>query len=309
MRDEEKETKSFREKLREHKLAILITLLIIGIASGLFFGLGVRTVPSGYKGVKTQWGSVIGMEDEGFHWVNCILGEDIVNINTQIKLTKLDNESIGTIDQQEAWGTISINYQLEKGYVDEIFKTLRMDWEERIIVPKMRDSLKDTTAKFRADEFLLNRTQVGFTFKSLLTSRLEQYHILLIDVQLENFKFSDKYQEQVNARSEAEQKALTEKNNLEIIRYQQEQEILKQEASATMQKIQAEAYANVTLTEATANALKVTIEATAQADALRLINSQLTAIYLKYMALEEWDGKLPYYYGSDLPLPFLDVSP
>lgn len=293
----------------KHKMTLAIITLVLTVLSVGFFVVGIRTVPSGYVGVRTQWGSVIGKVDEGFHWVNWIAGEDIINIDTQIKISTLSNESIGTIDQQEAWGTVSVNYQLEKGYVDEIFKTLNLEWESRIIIPKMRDTLKDTTSKFRADEFLLNRTQVGFTFKGTLTTRLAQYHILVVDVQLENFKFSDKYQEQVNARSEAEQKALTEKNNLEIIRYQQQQEILKEEANATMAKIQAEAYANVTLTQAYADYQRTLMQAQAQAEAQRLINLQLTDIYLHYMALARWNGELPYYYGSDSPIPFVNTTP
>jgi regulator of protease activity HflC (stomatin/prohibitin superfamily) len=300
---------NIRKFVGNHKILIAIMLTILMIISVGTVVLGIRTVPSGSKGVVTQWGSITGTVDEGFHWVNVWLGQDIVNLDCQIHKFEISNESIGTIDQQEAWGTVSINYQLEAGYVSDIYKTLRLEWEERVIVNNMRESLKSTTAQFKADEFLLKRDQVKVCFLNLLKERLEQYHIYVIDVQLENFQFSQQYQDQVNKRSLAEQKALEEQLNLEIIRYQQQQEILKKESEATMAKIQAQADANVTLTRANADAQKVLLEAQAQAESQRLLNQQLTEIYLHYLALRQWDGKLPYFWGSDSPIPFIDVNP
>lgn len=295
--------------IRKYKMAMCILLLIVGIFSGVTLALGIRTVPSGYVGVKTQWGSVVGMESEGFHWANWMLGEDIINIDTQIHKVELANQSIGTNDMQEAWGTVALNYKLDSVYVIEIYKSLRLEWEDRVIINNMQESLKGTTAQFRADEFLSKREQVKVMFLNLLRERLSPYHINVVDVQLENFKFSDAFQSQVNAKSTAEQKALEEKNNLEIVRYQQQQEILKQEAIATMAKIKAEADANVTLTTANADAMKVLLEAQAQAESQRLLNLQLTDIYLRYLALRQWDGKLPYFWGSDSPIPFIPVNP
>lgn len=267
-----------RDFFGQHKLALAIILGIMAITGLVVFAVGIRTVPSGYIGVKTRWGSIVGEEGEGFHWVNWILGENIISIDTQIHKIELANQSIGTNDQLEAWGTVALNYKLNETNVLEIYKTLRLDWEDRVILNNMQESLKGTTAHFRADEFLANRTQVKEMFESLLRERLAPYHIIVLDVQLENFRFSDAYQAQVNAKSTAEQAALEEKNNLEIVRYQQQQEILKQQANATMQKILAEATANATLTQAQADAEKTLMEATAQAEAQRLINAQLSDI-------------------------------
>jgi regulator of protease activity HflC (stomatin/prohibitin superfamily) len=75
------------------------------------------------------------------------------------------------------------------------------------------------------------------------------------------------------------------------------------------QKIKAEADANVTLTKASADAQKVLLEAQAQAESQRLLNQQLTEIYLRYLALLQWDGKLPYFWASDSPIPFIPVNP
>ena len=96
---------------------------------------------------------------------------------------------------------------------------------------------------------------------------------------------------------------------LERIQYEAQQRI-----------IEAQANYNVTLTNAEADALRQVIEAEAyaeallvqkyaEAEAIQIVTEQLSEAYFNYLAIMQWDGKLPYYYGSDNPLPFLDVGP
>jgi regulator of protease activity HflC (stomatin/prohibitin superfamily) len=271
---------------------VVLCMLLIGTAI-----LGIRTVPSGYIGVSTQFGQITGTTGEGIHWVNPWFGQDIVNIDLQIHKAELANMSCGTNDLQEVMTTVSINYHIESGFVEDIYRTLRTDWETRVIINNMQESLKASVSSFKAEELLQKRDAVKILFLDTLRSRISQYHITVIDVQLENFEFSAKFNEAIENKVTAEQKANEEKNNLEIIRYQQEQEILKQEAQANMTRISADAYAYATLTKANADA-----------QALQLIAQQLNVSpeYLQYLYLQQWDGKLPTYYGSGV-IPFFQL--
>lgn len=80
--------------------------------------------------------------------------------------------------------------------------------------------------------------------------------------------------------------------------------IAEAEASALRAKADGEAYAN----------LKV---ATAQADALKIQNSalsqnkdvlELRRIEVEHLKAERWDGKLPEHIYAGAPIPFLNVS-
>jgi regulator of protease activity HflC (stomatin/prohibitin superfamily) len=59
--------------------------------------------------------------------------------------------------------------------------------------------------------------------------------------------------------------------------------------------IQANGYANATITKANADA-----------EAVRIISEQMNVSpqYATYLYYQTWDGKLPYIYGSDVPLIF-----
>jgi regulator of protease activity HflC (stomatin/prohibitin superfamily) len=273
-------------------ITIIVSLLLLFTAI-----LGIRTVPSGYIGVSTQFGQITGTTGEGIHWVNPWFGQDIVNIDLQIHKAELANLSCGTNDLQEVTTTVSINYKVEAGFAEDIFRTLRTDWESRVIINNMQESLKGSISNFKAEDLLQKREAVKILFLDTLRSRIDQYHITVIDVQLEDFQFSAKFHEAIENKATAEQKAQEEKNNLEIVRYQQEQEILKQQAQANMTRISADAYAYATLAKANADA-----------EALQLIAQQLNVSpeYLEYLYLQRWDGQLPTYYGSGI-IPFFQI--
>ena len=276
---------------------LLIPAILILVFSALFIVSMMRTVPSGYKGVKTQWGSVVGITGEGLHWVNPIFGENIQLLSLQIQTYDSGSQSTGTIDLQEVTTNVTLNYRLDEGYVMEIFRDLRDKYESRVIRPQLEDALKATTAKFSSTEMIQTRTAVRLELLSLLKERLDPFHIVVISVSMTEFQFSPEFSAQLEATATAEKKVLEEQKNLEIVTLQQQQKV-----------IQALADYNVTITNEQATALALAISSQAESDAIARITEQLTPEYMAYLALLQWNGELPYYWGSDAPIPFLDVG-
>lgn len=269
---------------------ILIVAMLVLVVSTLV--LGVRPVPSNYVGVKTSWGQVVGEVDEGFHWVNVWLGEDIISVDGTMHNVTLSGLSCGTLSQQEVTTKATLIYRINTAYAQEVYRELRLDWEARVIITNIENSLKATTAQFQAPELLQKRETVVSQFRELLSSKLEPYHIVVVSVQLDDFQFTQEYYNQIEATNTAREKANQEKENLEIVRYQQEQEILKEQAKAQMMEIEAQAYANATITRAYADA-----------EAVRIISEQMKVSpeYATYLYYQVWNGQLPYIVGSDVP--------
>ena len=88
----------------------------------------------------------------------------------------------------------------------------------------------------------------------------------------------------LEAKVTAEQRALEAKNKLEQIRYEAQQQV-----------IEAEAYYNATI-----------LKAQADSEALRLRRQQLDPQILQWIALEKWNGILPYFFGGEV-VPFLQL--
>ncbi|MDH5634196.1 MAG: prohibitin family protein, partial [Candidatus Bathyarchaeota archaeon] len=106
----------------------------------------------------------------------------------------------------------------------------------------------------------------------------------ILSVSIVDFQFSPEFKNAIEAKVTAEQRALEAKNVLEQIRYEAQQQV-----------IQAEAEANATV-----------MRATAEAEAIRLVRESLTDEYLNYIAIQKWDGKLPYFLRAET-VPFIQV--
>jgi prohibitin 2 len=264
------------------RMLIAVPLIIILLVSALILSQGVVIVPAGTRGVVLTWGSVTGVLGEGLHFV-MPLAQQVVFMDVTIQKVET-YESTASKDLQEVTTTIAVNYRISPDHAGEIYQTLRKEYETRVIQPNIEESIKATTALFEAEELITKRESVKLTFHDILTERLGDYHIEILSVSIVDFQFSEDFAKAIEAKVTAQQKALEAKNKLEQIRYEAQQQV-----------INAEAEANATILRAQANALSI-----------ELIKAALTDEYLKYIAIQKWDGKMPYFFGGDV-LPFIQI--
>lgn len=271
-------------------------LLIIAISLIVIVSTASVRVPSGYRGVLLTWGKV---EDrvlvEGLNF-KIPFSQSVVFMNVQIQKAE-STESTATADLQEVSTTVAVNFRLNANNVNEIYKDLRQDYIDRVIKPNIEESLKATTALFRAEELVTKRAEVKLTFDNTLEERLAVFNIDVISVSLTDFQFSPSFAAAIDAKVTAEQQALVSKNELEQIRYEAQQQI-----------IQAEAAKNATIRRAEGEALAQIIEANATAKSIEIITSQMTEEYSEYLWLIQWDGKLPAVFTKDQSGLIIDVS-
>ncbi len=269
----------------------VIAVIVVGVAL-----TSVITITSGSKGVLLQWGKVSGILDEGIHLI-MPFRDSVVIMNTQTQIVTAVDQSCGTFDIQEVFVDLAVNYRLNPLAVDLIYTDLRQDYASRIVKPNVEESIKATTSDFTAEELLQKRESVKTRFKDILSQRLREYNIIVVDVAITNYRFNQQFLDATNNKVIALQEAEKAKNELERIRYEAQQQI-----------IQAEAKANATITTASAEAQARIIEAESQAEAIRVIQEQLAQNpeYLQYITIITWDGKLPYFLGSDV-VPFIQL--
>jgi prohibitin 2 len=274
----------------------LIVILIIAIAGITIVSTAAIRVPSGYKGVLLTWGKVEDrILNEGLNFKIPFI-QSVVLMNVQIQKAE-SVESTATKDLQEVSTTVAVNYRLDPLNVDEIYKDLRQDYVERVIKPNIEESLKATTALFRAEELITKRPEVKETFDETLMERLSTFNVQIIAVSLTDFQFSTSFSDAIEAKVTAEQQALLARNELEKIKYEAQQQI-----------IQAEAAKNATIRRAEGDALAQIIAANATAKSIQIITSQMTEEYAQYLWLSQWDGKLPVVFTKDEAGLIIDLS-
>lgn len=252
--------------------AILAILLISTLLSGFYVvGAGERAViVSSFTGVEEE------AHGEGIHLKTPFVEKATIY---DVKETVYkSSEEAASRDLQEVETELTVRYHPIPGSVWMIHQNLGVDYAERVIEPAVSEAVKSATAMYTAEELISKRPEVKGVIKDVLTQRLSEKNLVLDEVDITNFEFSEQFVAAVEAKLVEEQRSLQEKNRLERVRYESEQKVVRAQADADAIELNAQAEANKT----------------------RLINSQLaqSPMYLQYLYLQTWNGELPQFYGG-----------
>lgn len=294
-----------RPRVLTRFIPVIVVVIIIAVVLTTVLGGAYVTVPAGFRGILITWGKPTGVFDEGLHF-KIPLMQNVEMMNVQIQKAE-SSESTASKDLQEVTTTIAVNYRLDPSKVLEIYRTLRQDYVNRVVKPNIEESLKATTAEFTAEELITKRADLKLRFDDNLEERLRVFGIELVAVSITDFQFSKSFNDAIEAKVTAEQRALEAKNKLKQIEYEAQQRVIeaKAERNATITRAIGEAEALLISKQAEARA--ILIEANATAESIRLITSQMTLEYAQYKWLEEWDGRLPLFVGEDGAGIFIDL--
>jgi regulator of protease activity HflC (stomatin/prohibitin superfamily) len=247
--------------------------LRIGAALSLLFLLllaSAVTVPAGYRGVALRFGAVTGVVGEGLHFV--VPGMQrvvLMDVRTQKAEAKA---SAASKDLQVVQADISTNYHVEPSQVGELYKTVGLEYEQRVIQPAVQETLKGVLAKYTASQLIQLRERVKAQVDNELSNRLADYNIIVEPngVSLTNFDFSEEFNAAIEQKQVAQQSA-------EKSRYVLAQARIDAQASITKAKGEAES-----------NRVKA-----------RALNGQGGQKVLAREWIEKWNGELPKVAGGN----------
>jgi regulator of protease activity HflC (stomatin/prohibitin superfamily) len=236
------------------------------------------TVGAGERGVVLNFGAVQPVVlGEGIHFRVPIM-QQVIKMDVTIHKSQTDAESVSK-DLQDTKSTIAVNYHILPEKANWIYQNIRQEYKERIIDPAVQEVVKAITARYTAVDLITQREKVRSEIKDMLRSRLLTYDIVVDDFSIVNFKFSQQFEQAIEAKQTAEQLALKAQRDLERIKIEAEQKVASAKAEAEALRLQKE---NVT----------------PQLVKLRQIEASIKAI-------DKWDGHLPKINSGAVP--FLDV--
>lgn len=256
-----------------------LALLIIAGIIVLWMMNPFVIVGAGERGVVLDFGAVQPhVLSEGIHFRIPIM-QRIVKMDVTIHKSQTDAESVSK-DLQDTKSTIAVNYHIVPEQANWIYQNIKQEYKERIIDPAVQEVVKAITAKYTAVELITQREKVRGEIKDLLKSRLSTYNILVDDFSIVNFKFSQIFEQAIEAKQTAEQLALKAQRDLDRIKIEADQKVASARAEAESLRLQKE---NVT----------------PQLIRLRQIEASIRAI-------DKWDGHLPKINSGAVP--FIDVK-
>lgn len=286
---------------------IFIGIVIFGaVVIGLIVLFGsFYTIQSGQQGILLTWGRAEpGSIGPGLHF-KIPIAQDIVKFNTRTQTLGADAsqgsfDSAASKDLQIVKVQVQVNYHLIEGKVPDIYTAVGPSYESLVMVPTLHDALKAVTARYTAEELITKREEVRAGVQTLLAEKMKAYNIVIEQVNIVKFDFSDQFNNAIEAKVTAEQNALTEQNKLKTIEFQAQQKVATANGNRDAQIAEAEGQAQT---------IKLTAEA--EAEKIRLQNQELVKSpqYVELIKAQRWDGKLPITFSGGGVQPFLNVAP
>jgi prohibitin 2 len=277
--------------------AVSIIAVIVIIAS--FIAGAFTTIPAGHRGVVIRFGAVTGsILEEGLQTKLPFL-DSVVKMSVQTQKYEA-NAASASKDLQDVSTTIALNWKLDPGQASEVYRTLGLEFIDRIAAPAIQETIKQVTAKYNAEDLILKREEVKAAITENLATRLLERGIITEAVSITEFQFSTTFTAAIEAKVAAEQAVFEARNKLERIKVEAQQ-----------REEQEIGEANARIAKANGEAEYIRIVTDAQVAANEAIATSLTPEVLQYILLDRLGEDIkviviPSGQGLDLVLPEID---
>ncbi len=248
-------------------------------------------VEAGYIGVLTNFGAPAQETFEpGLHWKTPFISEiHPIDITPNTATT---TESAATHDQQNVSTAVAVTFQVNPADVVYIYQNYRdvQGLQSTIISPIVSNDVKAIISNYDAQDLITKRAQLAGEIKDKIATDLKVYDVIVDGVNITNFDFSQAYDQAIENKQIAQQKALEEQYRLQQV-----------QVSAQQQVVQANAQADAAVATAQGQAKATILQAQADAEAYELKQKALTPDLIELAIINKWDGKMPVYASSALP--------
>jgi regulator of protease activity HflC (stomatin/prohibitin superfamily) len=273
--------------------AVIIPTIILGLVGIIIFFGSWGIVGAGERGVKVRLGEIVGTVEQG-PYLKVPLLDTVYLIDVRTRTIKneyyvneggkvLSNNPLESAskDLQDVKISAVVNYKINSEKVRELYEQYRTEenFEEQVLKPIIKKTIKETTSLYTAEELVTKRAEYNSAIDGKLTQGFADIGVVFEQSNITNLTFSESFNQAIEAKVTAEQQALKAQNDLKRIEFEADQRIATAQAEAEAIRISAQA-----------------------------INSQGGADYVKLQAIEKWNGVLPAQMIPNSAVPFIDLK-
>ena len=214
-------------------------------------------IPAGFVGVVRSFGAVTGATlPPGLHFVTPVVNTVDV-LDTRVQQIHIPDYSAASKEQQDLFLDITLNYAVRPADAPRIVQELGLNYEETIVRPRFLDIPKSVTDDYPTAIVLNSRDEIRQRATDLLKTELEPRGFIVVGINIQNFAYSDAYNQAIEDKQVAQQQVETERQKLaqaEIIA-QQKVAAAKGEAEAQIERARGEAESNRLVNESLTSAI------------------------------------------------------
>lgn len=227
---------------------MVATVVLVLLGAWLFFA-SIVIVDAGEIGVYSLFGRVNENElKSGFHLVIPLAKVTKMSVRTEeytMSIVQGEGKKFGS-DVISALTKEGLNvdldmtvlYRLQEDKASDVYETVGLNYDEKIIRPSIRTSIRDIIAQFEAkDIYSEKRQEAAMQIKDALAKSLEERGIIIEDVLLRNVVLPANLANSIQEKLQAEQEAEKYDFLLEKEKKEKERKIIEAEGQRDAQKI------------------------------------------------------------------------
>jgi len=154
------------------------------------------------------------------------------------------NSQSGSRDLQMVNISIRVLTRPDVNNLPEVYRTLGMDFNERVLPSVIHETVKSVVAQHNASELITQRESVSLAIRNLLKQRAAQFHMVLDDVSITALTFGQEYTAAIEAKQVAQQEAERAKFLVEKAKQDKLSAVIQADGEAKSAKMIGEAIAS-----------------------------------------------------------------
>jgi regulator of protease activity HflC (stomatin/prohibitin superfamily) len=259
------------------KIIMWAVVAAIAVVAVSIAGCGIKVVDTGQRGIKTRFGEVVSQSlPEGLYFYNPFTS-NIVEVDTRVQRQDGETDTY-TRDVQQAAIKYTLNYRLQQDAAHLMYRDIGRDWEIKLIPQVVLGTLKEVVGKWDAVDLISNRDKAATTAFDQIRANLAERNVELSRFEITDIAYTREFENSVEQKVIAQQKAIEEQNRTKQIEEQARQKVLSAEAEAKSIQIRAQAL-------------------------------ERNAKLVEWEAVQKWNGVLPQYMLGSGATPFINLNP
>ncbi len=261
--------------------SVLIGALVFLVLLGIW--LGIYRIDAGHVGIVKRFGNVIDVVDPGLH-VKIPYADTVEEMEVRERAFTMKMEAASQ-DPLELPVTVTVNWLVKRNHVEELYIQFGslVQFEKRIIQPRLNDAVKGVTSTYTVNDLLRKRAEYRDRSQNSFGARMPDA-IQITGFSIVNVGFPPEYTKAIRAKQVAREQAETEKYVLD-----------RQRLTSTQVTQTAMAQRDADKARADGKAYEIKVQGEAQAEAIRIMGEALAKhpLVVEYKKVERWGGTFP----------------
>lgn len=184
--------------------------IVRAVAIGLFVALtafcSIHQVRYGNVGIVRSFGALVGQTTDGL--VTTWPWQDLERATVQIQGHKFESLNSFSSETQDVFVAATLNIRISPEHIQRLYRTVGPDYFDILVAPRVRQAFKDETVKYTSVQIAPHREAIRRSVRERLTLELRANSIIVEDLLIDDIKFSDRFQQSIEAKQAETQLAL-----------------------------------------------------------------------------------------------------